>query len=99
MSEAHPPKWGAGPRRPFQGHAQGGGRGPGPDGLCPSPVPCGSRGLGGALGAYHGLADEQQQEGLLNVILGAVEAGRHKWQPGSSTAGPPHRPCCPGVSW
>ena len=27
-------------------------------------------------GAYHGLTDEQQQEGLLYVVFGAVEAGR-----------------------
>lgn len=29
-------------------------------------------------GAYHGFADEEEQEGFLDVVLGAVEAERHK---------------------
>lgn len=32
-------------------------------------------------GAYHGLTDEEQQEGFLNIILRAVEAERHKRWP------------------
>ena len=42
-------------------------------------------------GAYHGLADEEQQEGFLNVVLWAVEAARHKRRCGCSTALKQHR--------
>lgn len=50
--------------------------------------------------AYHGLADEEQQEGFLDVVLWAVEAARHKRRRGCSTAprstaGPPRLPRWP----
>lgn len=45
----------------------------------PQPYP--TRAEKEGLGAYHGLTDEEQQEGFLYIILWAVEAEKHKWQP------------------